>query len=195
MCLPVSRQRWKCKELPTGFNAAGEDTSYFTSRTGVAITARTRLPRISVEEKAKVFGASGSLPAKWLNHIPAGCPMYWGETKSVACLVQILTELNAKCVVDVTPGSGALAEACMILNILYLGLIVDSTHMSWLANVVDRAAVRQIVKTGTAMHQAELATSLKKVFGEAIAEEEAEGEEDPDDCVRASESEEEEEDS
>ena len=62
VCLPVSRQRWVCKERPAGFNAAGEDTSHFTSMTGVGMTARTRLPRISVDEKAKVFGASGSLP-------------------------------------------------------------------------------------------------------------------------------------
>ena len=119
VCLPVSRQRWVCKERPTGFNAAGEDPSHFTSMTGVGMTARTRLPRISVEEKAKVFGASGRLPAKWLKHIPAGCPLFWGETKSVAYWVQILTELNAKCVVDVTPGSGSMAEAALILGTHY----------------------------------------------------------------------------
>ena len=193
VCLPVSRQRLVCKERPAGFNGAGEDTSHFTSMTGVGVSARTRLPRISVDEKAKVFGASGSLPPKWLKNIPAGCPMYWGETKSVAFWVQLLTELNAKCVVDVTPGSGSLAEAAMILGIQYCGFVTDPVHKGWLTNVIDRAAVRQIVKSGTFLYQEDLAVSLKEMFGNIVeAEEEGDGEEDPDDCVRASEDEQEE---
>ena len=187
VCLPVSRQRLVCKERPAGFNAAGEDTSHFTSMTGVGVTARTRLPRISVDDKAKVFGASGSLPSKWLKNIPAGCPMYWGETKSVAFWVQLLTELNAKCVVDVTPGSGSLAEAAMILGIQYCGFVTDPVHKGWLTNVIDRASVRQIVKSGTFLYQEDLAQSLKQMFGDVVeAEEEGDGQEDPDDCARAS---------
>ena len=191
VCLPVSRQRWVCKERPAGFNAAGEDTSHFTSMTGVGMTARTRLPRISVDEKAKVFGASGSLPPKWVKNISAGCPMYWCETKSVAFWVQFLTELSAKCVVDVTPGSGSLAEAAMILGIQYCGFVTDPVHMGWLTNVIDRASVRQIVKSGTFLYQEDLAVSLKEMFGDVVeAEEEDHGQEDPDDCVRASDAEE-----
>ena len=152
------------------------------------MTARTRLPRISVEDKAKIWGASGRLPAKWLTNISAGCPMFWGETKSVALWVQLLTELNAKCVVDVTPGSGALAEAAMILGIQYCGFVIDAVHMAWLTNVVDRASVRQIVKSGTFLYQEELAGSLKNMFSDVVAAEEegGDGQADPDDCVRAS---------
>ena len=61
--------------------------------------------------------------------------MYWGETKSVALWVQLLTELNAKCVVDVTPGSGSLAEAAMTLGMHYCGFATDLVHIGWLANV------------------------------------------------------------
>ena len=96
VCLPVSRQRLACKERPAGFNGAGEDTSHFTSMTGVGVSARTRLLRISVDEKAKVFGASGSLPPKWLKNIPAGCPMYWGETISEVHRMKIPTAVKAK---------------------------------------------------------------------------------------------------
>ena len=116
--------------------------------------------------------------------------MYWGETKSVAFWVQLLTELNAKCVVDVTPGSGSLAEAAMILGIQYCGFVTDPVHMGWLTNVIDRASVRQIVKSGTFLYQEDLALSLQKMFGDVVeAEEENHGEEDPDDCVRASDAE------
>ena len=143
-----------------------------------------------------MFGASGSLPKKWLKNIPTGCPMFWGETKSVAFWVQLLTELNARVVVDVTPGSGSLAEAAMQLGIQYCGLVSDPTHLGWLTNVIDRAAVRYIVQSGTFLHQADLADSLKKMFGDVVAAGEAEGEdeEDPDDCVRASDEEDDEED-
>ena len=143
-----------------------------------------------------MFGESGSHPSKWLKNIPAGCPMFWGETKSVAFWVQLLTELTATCVVDVTPGSGALAEAAMILGIQYCGFCADFGHMGWLSNVIDRASVRQIVKSGTFLYQEELADELKEMFSAIVEpEEENEGQEDPDDCVRASDAEESEADS
>ena len=188
--LPVSRNKMVCKDRPAGFNASGESGSHFTSMTGIAMTPRTRLPRISVEEKAKIFGKSGCLPDRWLKHIPAGCPLLWGETKSVTFWIQVLTEMNAKCVVDVTPGSGALAEAAMILGILYFGFVADAVHMAWLTNVIDRASCRQIVKSGTCLYQEDLAQSLKDMFGDIVEAEQEDDGEDPDDCVRASDDEE-----
>ena len=190
--LPMSRCKWPCKERPVGFKGAGEKTSHSTSMTGVAMTPRTRLPRIGVEDKAKVFGASGRLPAKWVKNIPAGCPLFWGETKSVAYWVQTLTELNAKCVVDVTPGSGALAEAAVSMGIQYCGFVANLTHMGWLSNVVDRAAVRHMVKSGTFLYQQELAESLMDMYADVVAKEEdgAEGDDHADDCVRESDDEE-----
>ena len=116
--------------------------------------------------------------------------MFWGETKSVAFWVQVLTELSAKCVVGVTPGSGSLAEAAMTLGIQYCGFVADPVHLGWLTNVTDRASVRQIVKSGTFLYQEDLSDSLKKMFSDVVeAEEEDQGEEDPDDCVRASDTE------
>ena len=59
--------------------------------------------------------------------------------------------------------------------------------MGWLTNVIDRAAVRQIVKSGSFLYQEDLAMSLKEMFGNVVeAEEEGDGQEDPDDCVCAS---------
>ena len=60
--------------------------------------------------------------------------------------------------------------------------------MAWLTNVVDRASVRQIVKSGTFLYQEELAGSLKNMFSDVVAAEEegGDGQADPDDCVRAS---------
>ena len=62
--------------------------------------------------------------------------------------------------------------------------------MGWLTNVIDRASVRQIVKSGTFLYQEDLAESLKEMFGDVVdPEEEDRGGEDPDDCVRASDAE------
>ena len=118
--------------------------------------------------------------------------MYWGETKSVALWVQLLTELGAKCVVDVTPGSGALAEAAVSMGIQYCGFVTNPGHLGWLSNVVDRAAVRHMVKSGTFLYQQELAESLKDMYADVVAKEEdgAEGDDHADDCVRESDDEE-----
>ena len=185
--LPNSRGKFTCKDRPSGFNGAGEASSHFTSMTGVALPPRTRLPRISADEKAKVFGKSGCLPPKWTKSIPAGCPMFWGETKSVAFWQQMLTELDVKTVVDMTPGSGALADASMRLGCSYFGFVSDVVHMGWLTNVVDRASCRHIVKSGTFLYEESLATSLKDLFADIVEDEPGEMDgEHPDDCVKAS---------
>ena len=173
------------QDRPTGFNEA---SSHWTSMTGVALPPRVRLPRISIEEKKKIFGTSGSLPEKWTKNVPAGCPMFWGETKSVAFWSQMLAELDIKGVVDLTPGSGALAEASMALGCQYFGLVADPVHLGWLANVVDRASCRQIVKSGTFLYEESLATSLTQMFSDVFEIENADGEngDDPDDCLKAS---------
>ena len=68
----------------------------------------------------------------------------------------------------------------MILGIQCCGFVTDPVHMGWLTNIIDRASVRQ-------MYQGDLAESLKEMFGDVVeAEEEGDGQEDPDDCVRAS---------
>ena len=114
--------------------------------------------------------------------------MFWGETKSVAFWSQMLSELDIKGVVDLTPGSGALAEASMTLGCQYFGLVADPVHMGWLANVVDRASCRQIVKSGTYLYEESLAASLTEMFADVIEIENGEGEqgEDPDDCLKPS---------
>ena len=186
--LPVSRGKVKCKERPDGFNAAGESSSHFSSMSGVTMPPRTRLPRISIEEKEKVFGKSGSLPEKWVKHIVAGCPLVWGETKSVQFWLQLIKELDVSFIVDLTPGSGALAEAAMIKGISYFGFVANPVHLGWLTNVIDRASVRQIAKNGSFLYQEDLAKSLQEMFSDIV---ECDGDdnkddEDPDDVVRPS---------
>ena len=92
--------------------------------------------------------------------------------------------------VDLTPGSGTLAEAALVKGIPYFGFVTHSVHLGWLTNVIDRAACRQIAKNGSFLYQEDLAKSLQEMFSDIVEAEddEADGaeEEDPDDVVRPS---------
>ena len=130
---------------------------------------RSTLPRISEADKLKVFpDITDPLPAKCLDHVPAGVPMFWGETKSVSTWWLLLEEVQAGCVVDLSPGSGALASACMQRGNQYLGLIGNSLHMTWLTTVVDRASLKFICESGSYLYQEDLATHLQELFAELV---------------------------
>ena len=108
-----------------------------------------------------------------------------------------MAELDVSCVVDVTPGSGALAEAAMIKGISYFGFVANPVHLGWLTNVIDRASCRQIAKSGSYLYQEDLANSLKEMFSDIVDpsnEEDGNGDDsgDPDDIVRPSDEEDEE---
>ena len=60
----------------------------------------------------------------------------------------------------------------MILGIQCCGFVTDPVHMGWLTNIIDRASVRQIVKSGTFLYQGDLAESLKEMFGDVVEAEE-----------------------
>ena len=69
-------------------------------------------------------------------------------------------------VVDLSPGSGALAEACMKMGAQYFGVVFDRTHFQWLSNVVDRASLKHICAQGGVLYHADLATHLKELFSD-----------------------------
>jgi len=95
--------------------------------------------------------------------------MFWGETKSVATWEILLAEMNAKMVIDLTPGSGALASACMSRGLPYVGMVRDHHHFVWLTNVVDSASLQYICKSGNVLYQEDLATHLQELFAETVA--------------------------
>ena len=75
----------------------------------------------------------------------------------------------SQAVVDLSPGSGALAEACMKMGAQYFGVVFDKTHFQWLSNVVDRASLQYICAQGGVLYHADLATHLKELFSDHIA--------------------------
>ena len=167
--MPCSKTRQGVKQRADGFNAAGELSSHWTSFTGVSLPGRSTLPRISVADKLKVFpDITEPLPAKWLDHVPAGVPMFWGENKSAETWWLLLEEVQAGCVVDLSPGSGALASACMQRGTQYLGLLGSALHMTWLTTVVDRASLKFICESGSYLYQEDLATHLNELFADVV---------------------------
>ena len=167
--MPVSRNKVALKARESGHNAAGEINSHWQTFSGVEPPSRLSLARLSAEDKAKVFPKTpGPLPEKWAKAVPAGVPMFWSETKSDFFWETLLQELGGGCVVDLTPGSGLLASACMSLGILYLGLVGSPNYLTWLSNVVDRQSLKYICRGGNFLYQEDLAKVVEELFADAV---------------------------
>ena len=137
---------------------------------------RPSLARLDPAEKAKIFGEQTSeLPKKWMDAVSGGVPLFWQECKSQEVWSGLLQDMSAASVVDLTPGSGLLATACMELGIPYLGIVNNTIHLNFLANVLDRASLKYIVQSGHVLYQDDLATLVKNMFAD-IVEDAEEGE-------------------
>jgi hypothetical protein len=164
-----AKNKHNVKARDDEMTAAGEKTTHWTSLTGVPLVPRRSLPRITPQDKLKVFPeATDELPAKWSEHVPAGVPMFWGETKPIGMWATLLKQVDGKCVVDLSPGAGTLAAACLKHNIAYLGIVGVAAHMTWLTNVVDRSALKYICESGNSLYQEDLATHLKELFADVM---------------------------
>ena len=79
----------------------------------------------------------------------------------------MLADLCAKTVIDLTPGSGSAARACLQLGVPYHGWAKNAEHASWLQNVRDRAALRVICEVGSALHS-DLAQAVQEHFSDVL---------------------------
>ena len=166
--MPVSRTRVTVKDRAEGFGASGEMSSSYTSYSGVKAIPRTSLAMIRPEDKAKIFtDPTDSLPERWVSR-GCGVPLMWMETKSQEFFTTLCDEFHIKCVVDVSPGSGILAQSCMAQGIPYLGMCSSQAHLQWLSNVLDRASLKYITESGTFLYQEDLATHITELFSDVL---------------------------
>ena len=178
IAMPANRTRLTVGERQgsDSFSGAGEDSTHYTTYTGVPHLLRNRLALIDAAEKAKIIGGDAvdpaTLPDSWQKTGKQGVPLYWMETKSVETWTRILKDTKVKAVLDLTAGSGNLACACMGVGALYTGFVYHRTHLTWLTNVVDRAAMKYITESGTYLYQEDLATHIKQVFMDLVDPEE-----------------------
>ena len=158
-----------CKDRKSVFCATGVTNSHFTTFTGVGLPGRSTLSKISDSDKVKVFPeTTDPLPKKWVDNVPVGVPMFWGETKSMLTWIQLLDEVQGHCVVDISCGSGVLASACMMRGTPYAGLVGNQHHLTWLTNVVDRNSCKFMCSTGNFLYQEDLATLLGELFADVV---------------------------
>ena len=166
--MPISRNKVVVKDRAEGFGASGETSSSYTSYSGVKAIPRTALAMISPEDKEKIFSdKTDPLPKRWVSR-SSGVPLFWLETKSLGFWTQLCEELSIKCIVDVSPGSGILAQCCMAKGIQYFGMCTSPHHLQWLSNVLDRAALKYIVESGAFLYQEDLATHIKELFADVL---------------------------
>ena len=81
-----------------------------------------------------------------------------------------MEDISASLVIDLTPGSGALARACLEKGIQYVGITREQSHCSWLIHVLNRAAMECASRNGSTLYEQDLATCLQDHFKELIEE-------------------------
>ena len=164
-----SSNRWIVKER-TDFNVGGEEDSYDASYSGIARRSRFSLPLMAADERDIIVGDSPSPAAGMFDVSERGHPFAWQEKKPIAWYARFLDDISAGLVLDFTPGSGALARACLEEGTQYIGITKKPEHASWLTNVLNRASVECTTRSGTALYEQTLADCLKDHFKELIEE-------------------------
>ena len=117
-----------------------------------------------------MVGAAPSPAAGLFNVAGRGHPFSWKGTKPIAWYRRLISDIAAGLVIDLTPGSGALARACLEAGVQYVGICRKPEQASWLINVLNRAAVECTTRNGTALYEQDLASCLTDHFKEIIEE-------------------------
>jgi len=167
---PVARNRLGTKDRYAGLSACGEATTHYTSYSGVPMRGTRDLPKISCTDKEKTCPTSSGSVSPPGHVSEKGVPLFWHESKPVVFWTALLHDFDIQAVFDLTPGSGALASACLSAGCLYFGIIGNEYHLSWLQNVLDRTALCELVKAGTPLYQEDMASSIKEHFADLLDE-------------------------
>ena len=73
------------------------------------------------EQNREINGRDPPAPKDTVVDASLGMPLFWQERKTPALWKRLLGDVRGKAVFDITPGSGALARACMSLRISTAG--------------------------------------------------------------------------
>ena len=184
LSLPVPRTSLTIKERGEDTAEWGEST-HDTVYSGVAPVPWDGLPMISAADKARVLGVrvSGSTPGQSEVPVPPskifdtdrGMPLYWAERKPVTFWEDILWAIDARQVVDLSPGSGSVGRACLRAGIQYVALCRTDSHAVWVGNVLDREACELTVTNNTPLFEQDLASMLQKHFKEVLEQQKQQG--------------------
>lgn len=171
---PVSRLRIKTAKKER-FTSCGEATNYQGTYSGVKFRPASELPLISSQEKGKVLAtavpavpAVKAAPDTWRDLHGEDVPLFWQEGKPICFYIALLDELKIKAVFDVTPGTGALMEACLTRGVQYHGLCLNRDHLSLLQAIADRAACGLASVQASSLYSEALAKDIKSHFPDVL---------------------------
>ena len=150
------------------FVAAGEETTHESTYTGVPTASWGSLPLAQKSNKESITGVDSGVPREEGFDASMGVPLFWQERKSVSCWKALLQGVSAKCVFDLTPGSGNCGRACIALGLSYSCVTQHAEHCSCLQNIFDRQALRAICTNDGPLHNGELEESINKHFSDVL---------------------------
>lgn len=169
-CLP--RTSIPAKDRRGAYAGAGEDSTHASSYTNIPPVPWGALPQIKLEDKMRIVGgpvdALAAPQGRNLYDSSRGVPLFWSERKPVAFWSQLISDLDIKCILDLSPGSGSLARAALADGVQYVGVVRNPEHASWLQNVLDRYALELVTKSGTPLFEQDLATCIAEHFQEVL---------------------------
>ena len=76
--------------------------------------------------------------------------------------------LDAKMVVDLSPGSGAVGRACLRRSVPYVAACGTEAHRVWLGNALDREACELITRNESPLFEQDLAELIKTHFQDVL---------------------------
>ena len=97
-----------------------------------------------------------------------GVPVFWQEKKPTAFWEDIVIMLDAKLVVDLSPGSGALGRACLRQSVPYVVVCATEGHRAWLGNALDQEACELITKNESPLFETDLSEMIKTHYQDVL---------------------------
>lgn len=170
VALPCPKTQFRVKRRDA-FKACGETSTHWTCYSDVPGLPLKQMAKVQVADKRAFFQAPGELakaPDSLADCLNEAVPLFWQERKSPKFYLQFLRDLDVRCVVDCTPGSGVLAAVCLQEGWPYCGIVRNVPQATFLQNRMDRDALSIIAKAGSAMYEEDFAETVRKHFQDIV---------------------------
>jgi hypothetical protein len=167
---PVPRTQLKAKpRVSKAGNASGEDSTHCSTYTGVDPLPWRAQPLISTSDKAAIFNLDRlPKPPPKLFDTSMGEPLFWNDRKHMSLWHQILKDVDASAVYDLSPGCGLLGKACLNAGLPYVAFCHFEKQGSFLQNVLDRAAVDAMTKSGFPLYCQDTNALIQEHFKDVV---------------------------
>ena len=161
--LPMSRTNLVTVERDE-FVANGETSTHDSTYTGVPPLPWPAVPQVHRADKKAILGLEPADPPTKLFDTSMGMPLFWQERKGYPLWMRLLKDVRGKAVYDLSPGSGQLARACLLLGIPFTGVARTVQHMTWLSSLLDRDALFAVTSSTSPLYSADLACQIREHF-------------------------------